>query len=140
MKQAIAFDKNQEGVFDISYENGKLKREDNSLAFLKANLYCFGRLDPNLTVDPLLRKGSAISALESSEAFSTAWAFYLEGDISNQSMEELIKEFNISTERDYRNGLIDKKITLNYINKLSKNSIRLNINIGQEEVDFEVNV
>ena len=140
MKQAIAFDKNKEGVFDISYENGKLKREDNSLAFLKANLYCFGRLDPNLTVDPLLRKGSAISALESSEAFSTAWAFYLEGDISNQSMEELIKEFNISTERDYRNGLIDKKITLNYINKLSKNSILLNINIGQEEVDFEVNV
>ena len=55
-------------------------------------------------------------------------------------MEELIKEFNISTERDYRNGLIDKKITLNYINKLSKNSILLNINIGQEEVDFEVNV
>ena len=26
MKQAIAFDKNQEGVFDISYENGKLKK------------------------------------------------------------------------------------------------------------------
>jgi len=140
MIQTIEFNKNQEGSFDISYENGQLKREDNSLSFLKANLYCFGRLDPNLTVDPLLRKGSAISALETSEMFSTAWSLYLEGDISSQAMEQLIIQFNLSTERDYRNGLIDKKITLNYISKLSKTSILLNINIGQEEVEFEVNV
>ena len=70
--KSIALTQNKDKQFVINYSEGVILREDSEIAFAKHNLLCFGRLDRNLTKDPLLRRGSASSVFENRELYSTS--------------------------------------------------------------------
>lgn len=137
---AIALTQDRNGQFEFTYANGAMVRESSELSFAKHNLFCFGRLNINLTINPLLRRGSIGSALENRELYSAAWLYYLEGNINFDAMQKIISEFNRACDRDFNAGLIAKKISLKSITKLDKTSLGFKIQIGSENNDFTINL
>lgn len=140
MVDSIALVSDSNGKFNFEYKDGILVREKSENSFAKHNIYCFGRLDPNLTVDPLLRKGFSGSVFESRQMYSIAWAYYQEGDITLSAMEGIIREFNLSCDADFKLGLFEKKIVMKSITKTNKNSILIKIEIGGEDLNFTINI
>jgi hypothetical protein len=138
--QAIALIQDKNGSFNIKYKEGLLVREESEVSFAQHNLLCFGRLDQNFTQNPLLRKGSALSVLEGRLIYSTSWLYYLEGDIDLESIKKLIADFNQACDRDYKEGLFEKRIVLKNIIKIGKNSLLIKIVIGTQDQEFIINI
>lgn len=136
----IALLQNSQGIFDIKFENGTIVEELLEESVAKHNLYCFGRLDANATVNPELRRGFSGSFLEDSEFFSLAWAYYMEGNVTFDSITAIITEFNKACARDYNAGLIEKKIIMKSGTRLDKNSLSFRISIGENTQSFTVNI
>jgi len=137
---SIALNQDSTGRFNISYENGALKREADELSCAKHNLFCFDRLNKNLTKNPKLRRGDLGSFLEGRDLYSKSWLYYLEGSITLESMTKIAEEFNSACNRDFQAGIIKNKVSLKSITKLDKNTINFTINIGSSSTDYTINL
>lgn len=138
--EVVALNKDKNGQFTISYENGKLKREQAELSFAKHNLLCFGRGNKNIAKNPTLRRGAIGDFLEGSPLYSNAWIYYLEGVITLNSMQKIIQFFNAACNRDFKNKLFENRIALQSVRKLDKNTIQFTINIGNAPKDIIINI
>lgn len=138
--EAIAFTQDKDGKFGITFKDGKIVKEPNEVSFAKHNLLCFGRLNKNLTKNQQLRQGCVGSILEGRNLYSTAWSHYMEGNITLDTMKRLIQDYNAACDRDYKAGLIDKKIKLKSVTKLDKNSLQFKIQIGEQDQNFTINL
>lgn len=137
---SIALEQDSNGRFGVVFENGVLKRESNEISCAKHNLFCFGRLNRNLTKNPTLRRGDLSNILVNRELYSNAWAYYLEGNITLEAMQKITEEFNAACNRDFKAGLIQNKVSLKSITKLDKTTVQFTINVGQSPVDFTINL
>lgn len=138
MKSTVALLQDKTGTFQFQYENGRLKTESIDLSYAKHNLLCFGRLNKNLTINPLLRRGFMGKILENRNFYSTAWVDYLEGNTASASLNSMITEFNAACNRDLTNGLITERIILQTITKLDRNTIQFTIMIGPNTTQIPI--
>ncbi len=136
----VAFEQNENGEYTISYENGQIKREKAELSWAKHNLLCFGRLNKILTKNPRKRSGDIGNFLESSNFYSTCWAYYLEGIINTTTMKNIIQEFNASCSRDLNNKLFSNDISLKSITKLDKNTLNFTIEVGGNPSEITIKI
>ena len=123
----IALTQDKDKIFRITYKDGKLVRERSEISFAKHNLFCFGRLDRNLTINPTLRRGFAGSVMENREMYSTAWNSYREGSVTTDTENRIISIFNQACDRDLKFGLFELPIRLISIQRLDKTSLLFNI-------------
>jgi hypothetical protein len=139
--QTIALVQNKNNnQFKLEYENGDFVTEDAEISFLKHNLYCFGRSEKGLSIIPTSRRGFSGSVLVGRELYSSAWLYYLEGDITFTAMDRLMADFNKSCDKDYKNKLIEKRIVLNEIIKLEKNTLLFKVSIGPNDKKIIINI
>lgn len=139
MKQCVFFDK-KNGEFTVIAENGKLKKESSELSYVKHNLLCFGRADKNSIVEPLNRNGSTIEYNDQRAYFSKAWIYFLEGNITESNMIGIINEFNKACDRDLKNGLFTKKISLKSISRLDKTTLLFKVDIGSQSQEIKLSL
>lgn len=136
----IAISKTINGDFDISFENGSFVEELSEESFAKHILLCFGRLNENATVNPLIRNGDLASYFEDEELFSIAWAFYIENNIRFENINQIIEQFNKSCDRDFNKGLFSQKIKMTNISKIDKNTVSFKITIGDTDKAITINI
>lgn len=128
MKECIAFTQ-KNGEFTIEFENGKIKRGAPEQSYALHNLLCFGRLDKNLTINPIKRRGWSGSSAYVREFFSSAWNYYLESEFTKAKVDMIINEFNKACTRDYSLGLVDKKIKISQIIKLDRTTMKISLTL-----------
>lgn len=136
----IALIKNEEGYYNLKYKNGTLVTEDPEMSYIKHNLLCFGRLNRNFTEVNNNRLGSAISSLEGREMYSTSWNYFKEGLITQENVRNLVQEFNRACNRDYNLGLFNKKIKLETVSRLDKETLIFTINVGGEPKKLTIDI
>lgn len=135
MKECIAFTQ-KNGEFTIEFENGRIKRGSAEQSYALHNLLCFSRLDGNLTVNQTKRLGWAGASAYAREFFSTAWNNYIESNIDQKTISDMINEFNRASSRDYKNGLIDRKIKIIQVNRLDRTSLKIKLGIDSSITDI----
>lgn len=135
MTECVAFTQ-KNGEFTIEFENGKIKRGTSEQSYALHNLLCFSRLDANLTVNQTKRLGWAGAAAYAKEFFSTAWNSYIESNIDQATIQLMINEFNRACSRDYRNGLVDRKVKIVQVNRLDRTSLKIKLGIDSSTTDI----
>jgi hypothetical protein len=135
MNECVAFTQ-KNGEFTIEFENGKMKRGSAEQSYALHNLLCFSRLDANLTVNQTKRLGWAGAAAYAKEFFSTAWNDYVESNIDPKTIGNMTNEFNRACSRDYKNGLIDRKIKIVQVNRLDRTSLKIKLGIDSSITDL----
>jgi hypothetical protein len=135
MTECIAFVQ-KEGKFTIEFENGKIKRGTPEQSYALHNLLCFGRLNRHLTANQTKRLGWAGDSAYVKEFFSSAWNYYLESNITQDSLKLLINEFNRACDRDYRDGYLDRKLKIAKITRLTKTTLKITLAIDLSQTDI----
>lgn len=135
MKECVAFTQ-KNGEFTIEFENGKIKRCAAEQSYALHNLLCFSRLDANLTVNQTKRLGWGGAAAYAKEFFSTAWNSYLESNIDQRTIKDMIDEFNRACSRDYKNGSIDRKVRIIQVNRLDRTSLKIKLGIDSSTKEY----
>lgn len=139
MTECVSFIQ-KNGEFTIEFENGKIKRNSKEQSYALHNLLCFGRLAQTLTVNQKKKLGWAGSILYGREFFSTAWNYYLESNSTQNNFQGIINEFNSACLRDYSSGLLDKRILIYQILRLSKNDIKIFLTIDGVKTSTQVRI
>jgi len=139
MKQCVYFEK-RNGEFTVVAENGRLKMEPAELSYVKHNLLCFGRADKYLIPEASNRQGSTMEYNDQRPYFSKAWVYFLEGNITDSNLTEIINEFNKACDRDLKAGLFTRKISLKTISRLDKATLLFNVDIGGQPQEIKISI